>query len=136
MNPSPSKIVGQIILMPVSVWSDWKWGRFKIVFGTCDLTFTFAFTFVLGQLQWELCFEILAIQAISCPGHWKVGVRVLLCFTYCFAMPKFWGTFVLLVRLAIMSIDFLGFQIMWGCGVYRGWTTLVKFLFCYHCFWR
>ena len=31
------------------------------------------------------------IQAISCPGRLKVGVRVLLCFTYRFVMPKFWG---------------------------------------------
>ena len=28
---------------------------------------------------------------ISRPGRLKVEVRVLLCFTYRFAMPKFWG---------------------------------------------
>ena len=32
----------------------------------------------------------MAILEISRPGHLKVGVRVLLCFTYHFAMPKFW----------------------------------------------
>ena len=91
-------------------WSDWRWVHFKIFFGMCDLTFTFAFTLVLWQLWWELWFEILAIQVINFPGHLKVGVRVLLCFTYCFVMPKF--KFVNLVRLAIVAIDFLGFQIL------------------------
>ena len=112
-------------------WSDWKWGCFKIFFGMCDLTFTFAFYFfVLGQLRWELWFGILVIQAINCPGRLKVGVRVLLCFTYHFAMPKLFffrgEKFVLLVRLAIVVIDFSGFQIFFflgGCGVYWGWTT-------------
>ena len=109
--------------------SDWRWGHFKVFFGACDLTFIFAFTFVLGQLQWELWFEILAIQAINCPGRLRVGVRVLLHFTYHFVMPKFWGTFVLWVRLVIVVIDFSGFQILWGCGVYWGWTILVTFCF-------
>ena len=33
-----------------------------------------------------LWFEILTIQAINCFGHLKVGVKVLLCFAYRFAM--------------------------------------------------
>ena len=47
------------------------------------------------------------IQVINCPGHLKVGVKVLLCFAYRFAMPTF--KFVILVRLVIMAINFSGF---------------------------
>ena len=47
------------------------------------------------------------IQAINRPGCLKVGVKVLLCFAYRFVMPTF--KFVILVRLAIMVINFSGF---------------------------
>ena len=35
------------------------------------------------------------ILEVGCAGHLKVGVRVLLCFTYRFAMPKFGRTFAM-----------------------------------------
>ena len=90
------------------IWSGWKWGCFKILFGACDLTFTYYFYFLFwGSCDGRLWFEILVIQVINCSGHLKVRVRVLLCFTYCFVMPKF--KFVILVRLTIMAIGFLGF---------------------------
>ena len=57
------------------------------------------------------------ILEVGRPGHLEDGVGVLLCFTYCFAMPRFWGEkFYILVRLTILVIDFSGFKILWEWG--------------------
>ena len=72
---------------------------------------------------------------ISCPGRLKVGVRVLLCFTYCFAMSKFWGgktcTFG---EIGNRGDQFLGFPDSLGVwGVLR-LDYVGDLLFCYRCF--
>ena len=43
-------LVSTLILWSLDriTWSDWKWGCFKIFFGTCDLTFTLFITFCFG----------------------------------------------------------------------------------------
>ena len=57
-------------------------------------------------------------------GRLKDGLRVLLCFAYRFAMSTF--KFVILVRLAILAINFW-FLNFWGCGAYLGFATFVTF---------
>ena len=54
------------------------------------------------------------IQAINHPGRLKVGVMVLLCFAYRFAMPTF--KLVILIRLVFMVINLSDFQILGFVG--------------------
>ena len=59
----------------------------------------------------------MAILEVGHPGHLKVGVRVLLCFTYCFAMPGFWGEkFCVLGEIGDPGDQFLGFLNSLGVG--------------------
>ena len=50
----------------------------------------------------------MAILEVGRPGHLKVGVRVLLCFTYRFVMPGFWGEkFCILGEIGDRLLGFL-----------------------------
>ena len=94
----------------------------KILFGACDLTFTYFFLLLFwGGCDGTYNFEILVIQAINCSGHLKVGVGVLLCFTYHFVMPKFVGKISTFGELGDHGDRFLGFPNFFGSGgVYWG----------------
>ena len=79
---------------------------------------------------------MLAILEAGCHCRFEVGLRVLLCFTYRFLMPRFFGReFCTLVRLVTLAIDFSGFQ---NClrvvGVLK-LGYLGDLLFCCQCFW-
>ena len=77
--------------------------------------------FTLVRVTWPLCFililfwdgcnklwfEILVIQAINHPGHLKVGGKGTV--TLCLLLCNVYVEFVILVRLAIMAINFSGF---------------------------
>ena len=78
----------------------------------------------------KLWFGILVIQAINHFGHLKFGLKVLLCFVYCFAMSTL--NFIILVRLGIVAIDlwFLNSRGLWGvlrlCYI---WDLLFGYLY-------
>ena len=88
-------------------------------------------SFFFGCLRWGLWFEILVILEVGHPGHLKVGVRVLLCFTYRFVMPGFGGrNFVFLGETGNPGNWLLWFlNSLGGGGMCWGWATWVTFYF-------
>ena len=62
--------------------------------------------FVMGAM----IFDFWAILEDGCHGHLRGGLRVWLCFTYCFCDTWVGGEFCVLTRWAILAIDFSGFK--------------------------
>ena len=58
------------------------------------------------------------ILEVGHPGHLRVGVRVLLCFTYHFAMPKFWKEICTFGEIGNHGNQFLKFLNSLGMEVY------------------
>ena len=71
----------------------------------------------------------MAILEIGRPGRSRVGVRVLLCFTYHFVMPKFWKEICTFDEIGDHGNQFLGFLNSLGCGVYLRLDYLGDLLF-------
>ena len=71
---------------------------------------------------------------ILVPGRLEVGVRVLLCFTYCFAMPRFWKGICTFGEIGDPGDQLLGFLNSLGVGGVLRLGYVGDLLFCYQCF--
>ena len=97
-----------------------------------DLSIYFASCF--GHLWWGLWFEFLVILEVGHPGHLKIGVRVLLCFTYQFVVPRFRKGICTFGEIGNPGNRLLGFLNSLGVGGVLRLGYVGDLLFCYQCF--
>ena len=100
----------------------------------CDLAFTFTLLLVLGICDGDYDLNFLAILEVGHPGCLEVGVRVLLCFTYHFAMPRFWKGILYFGEIGNPGNQLLGFLNSLGVEGILRLGCIGDLLFCYQCF--